>query len=112
MPEQNEYFNKFLEAKFTHIDDSVQNISNSMSDLKGQFTDLRNEVRKEINGVKEELAEAKVDNKSTRHWILGSAITFFVGFIAAAIAIFFGFAQLQTSWIQTVISFVGKMVVK
>jgi hypothetical protein len=119
MPEQNEYFDKFLEAKFTHIDASVQNISNAVSDLKGQFTDLRgqftdlrNEVKEEIKGIKEELTEVKTDNKSTRHWILGSAITFFVGFIAAAIAIFFGFAQLQTSWIQQVISFISKIVVK
>lgn len=112
MPERNEYFDKFLEAKFTHIDVSVQNISNAVSDLKGQFTDLRNEVKEEIKGIKEELTEVKTDNKSTRHWILGSAITFFFGFIAAAIAIFFGFAQLQTSWIQTVISFVGKVIVK
>gem|GEM_PF-2875737 len=36
-------------------------------------------------------------NKADRHYrILGSAITFFLGLIAAAIAIFFGFAQLQT----------------
>jgi hypothetical protein len=119
MPEQNEYFDKYLEAQFTQINTSMQSISNSVgelkgqfTDLRGQFTDLRKEVKEEIKGVKEELTEVKADNKSTRHWILGSAITFFVGFIAAAIAIFFGFAQLQTSWIQTVISFVGKVVVK
>jgi hypothetical protein len=112
MSEQTDYLNKFLEAKFTHIDASVETISNAVNDLKGQFTDLRNEVREEIKGVKEELVEVKADNKSTRHWILGSAITFFFGFIAAAIAIFFGFAQLQTSWIQTVIFFVGKTIVK
>jgi len=87
MPEQTNYFDKYLESQFTQI-------NASMSELKTQF------------------AEVKADNKATRHWVLGSAITFFVGFIAAAIAIFFGFAQLQTSWIQTVISFVGKTVVK
>lgn len=105
MPEQSECLDKYLEARFNHIDASVQNISNAVNDLKGQFVDLRKEV-------KEEIAEVKADNKSTRRWIVGSAITFFVGFIAAAIAIFFGFAQLQTSWIQTVISFVGKTIVK
>ena len=106
MPEQGECLdNKYFEARLNHIDASVQNISNAVNDLKGQFTDLKGQfidLRKEV----------KEDNKSTRHWILGSAITFFVGFIAAAIAIFFGFAQLQTSWIQTVISFVGKTIVK
>ncbi len=106
MSEQGECLdNKYLEARFNHIDASVQNISNAVNDLKGQFVDLRKEV-------KEEIAEVKADNKSTRRWIVGSAITFFIGFIAAAIAIFFGFAQLQTSWIQTVISFVGKTIVK
>jgi hypothetical protein len=43
---------------------------------------------------------------------LGSAITFFAGFVGTAVAIFFGFSKLQTSWIQTVISFVGKTIVK
>ncbi|MEW6381224.1 MAG: hypothetical protein AB1611_16680 [bacterium] len=94
MPEETNYFDKYLEAQFTQI-------NASMSELKTQFGELKNQF-----------AEVKEDNKSTRHWILGSAITFFVGFIAAAIAIFFGFAQLQTSWIQTVISFVSKVVVK
>lgn len=98
MPEQTNYFDKYLEAQFTQINTSMQNISNSMSDMKGQFTDLQKEVRE--------------DNKSTRHWILGSAITFFAGFVGTAVAIFFGFSKLQTSWIQTVISFVGKTVIK
>jgi len=98
MPDQANYFDKYLEAQFTHINTSIQSINNSINDLKNQFSALQKEV--------------KEDSKSTRHWILGSAITFFVGFIAASIAIFFGFAQLQTSWIQTVISFVGKAIVK
>lgn len=87
MPEQINYFDKYLEAQFTQI-------NTSMSELKTQF------------------AEVKADNKATRHWILGSAITFFAGFVGTAVAIFFGFSKLQTSWIQTVISFVGKTVVK
>jgi hypothetical protein len=94
MSEQSNYFDKYLESQFTQI-------NASMSELKTQFGELKNQF-----------AEVKADNKATRHWVLGSAITFFVGFIAAAIAIFFGFAQLQTSWIQTVISFVGKTIVK
>jgi len=101
MPEQNEYFDKYLEAKFTHIDASVQNISNAVSDLKGQFTDLRNEV-------KEEIAEVKADNKATRHWILGTGITVLLGLAA----ILFTFVQIQNSWMQQVFSFVGKMIVK
>jgi len=131
MSEQINYFDKFLVEKFQHIDESVkhiddkvnesinrmdqsidrmdqkidESINKAVNDLKGQFADFRKEV-------KEENEVTRSDNKSTRHWILGSAITFFVGFIVAAIAIFFGFAQLQTSWIQMVISFVGKTIVK
>jgi len=112
MPDQINYFDKYLEAQFTQINTSMQSISNSVSDLKNQFTDLKNlftDLKNQFSALQKEVKE---DSKSTRHWILGSAITFFVGFIAASIAIFFGFAQLQTSWIQTVISFVGKAVVK
>ncbi|MEM2932467.1 MAG: hypothetical protein QXI61_06470 [Nitrososphaerota archaeon] len=105
MSEQINYLDKFLEAKFSHIDSSIQNISNAVNNLSSQFSDLKNQFSNLQRKVEE-------DNKSTRHWILGSAITFFIGFIAAAIAIFFGFAQLQTSWIQTAMSFVSKIVVK
>lgn len=116
MPEQTEYLDKYLEAKFTHIDASVQSINNAVNDLKGQFTDLRGqftdfrkEVREELENVK---TEVKADNKSTRWWIVGTAITVLVGFAAISVAIFFGFSQLQTSWIQSAFSLVGKAITK
>jgi hypothetical protein len=134
MPEQTDYFDKFLAEKFQHIDESVQHIDQKVDENVKHIDQRVNEIDKKVDEsiqhidrevkkidqkVDESIednrafrAEIKADNKSTRHWILGSAITFFVGFIAAAIAIFFGFAQLQTSWIQTVISFVGKAAVK
>jgi hypothetical protein len=94
MPEQNEYFNKFLEARFTHIDASIQHIDNSVKEL-----------RKE---VKEEIAEVKADNKSTRYWVLGTGITVLLGLAAILLT----FVQIQNSWMQQVLSFVGKTIVK
>lgn len=94
MPEQNEYFNKFLEARFTHIDASIQHIDNSVKEL-----------RKE---VKEEIAEVKADNKSTRYWVLGTGITVLLGLAAILLT----FVQIQNSWMQQVISFAGKAIVK
>lgn len=91
MPEQTEYFDKYLDARFQHIDETVSRIETSIS-----------EVRKEV----------KEENRTTRRWMVTTAISLIVGFIAVAVAIFFGFSKLQTSWIQTVISFVGKTVVK
>lgn len=102
MPEQTDYFDKFLEAKFAHIDASITSISDSMKDLKEQFSNQFTDLRKEV----------KEENRTTRKWMVTTAISLMVGFTAIAIAIFFGFSKLQTSWIQTVISFVGKTVVK
>ncbi|MEW6381707.1 MAG: hypothetical protein AB1611_19185 [bacterium] len=111
MPEQTEYFNKYLDERFKHIDESIDT-------LKGMFIELRQEVKQEVKqeseATRKELAEVRAevraDNKATRQWVVGTAITVLIGFIAAAVTIFFGFSQLQTSWIQTVISFVGKTI--
>lgn len=105
MPEQNEYFDKFLEAKFTHIDASVQNISNAVSDLKGQFVDLRKEV-------KEENEATRADNKATRRWIFGTVVGTGLTVLLGLAAILLTFVQIQNSWMQQVISFVGKAIVK
>jgi len=123
MPEQTDYFNQFLAEKFQHIDESVKHIDQRVDEIDKKVDESIKHIDEEVKKIDQKVdksiednkalrAEIKADNKSTRHWILGSAITFFVGFIAAAIAIFFGFAQLQTSWIQTVISFGGKAAVK
>ncbi len=91
MPEQTDYFDKFLEARFKHIDETSSRIENMIMEIK---------------------TEVKEENRTTRRWLATTAISLLVGFTAIAIAIFFGFSKLQTSWIQTVISFVGKTVVK
>jgi len=108
MPEQNEYFDKFLEARFQHIDASVQNISNAVSDLKGQFTDLKGQFTDLRNEVKEEIAGVKADNKSTRYWVMGTGITVLLGLAAILLT----FVQIQNSWMQQVISFASKALLK
>jgi hypothetical protein len=105
MPEQNEYFDKFLEARFTHIDASIQNISNAVSDLKGQFVDLRKEV-------KEENEATRADNKATRRWIFGTVVGTGITVLLGLAAILLTFVQIQNSWMQQVISFAGKAIIK
>jgi hypothetical protein len=94
MPEQNEYFEKYLDARFAHIDTSMRNIDNAVKDFR--------------NEVKEEIAEVKADNKSTRYWVLGTGITVLLGLAAILLT----FVQIQNSWMQQVISFVGKAILK
>ncbi len=65
-------------------------------------------VSRVINNV----GSVKEENRITRRLVVTTAISLMIGFTAVAVAIFFGFAKLQTSWIQTVISFVGKTIVK
>jgi len=109
MPEENEYRDKHLEARFAHIDASIQSINDTMNDLKTQFVDLGKEVRKENETTRREV---KAENRATRWWIVGTAITVLIGFAAIAVTIFFGFSQLQTSWIQSAFSLDGKTIAK
>ncbi len=87
MPEQNEYFDKYLDARFQHIDETSSRIENMISEIK---------------------AEVKQENKSTRWWMVGTATTVLLGLAAILLT----FVQIQNSWMQQVISFVGKMIVK
>lgn len=95
MPEQNEYFDKYLDARFKHIDDTTSRIEKSLNETMSR-------IEEKIEG----------ENKTTRKWMVTTAVSLMVGFTAIAVSIFFGFSKLQTSWIQTVISFVGKAIVK
>lgn len=95
MPEQTEYFDKYLDARFKHIDDTTSRIEKSINETMSR-------IEEKIEG----------ENKTTRKWMVTTAVSLMVGFTAIAVSIFFGFSKLQTSWIQTVISFVGKAIVK
>jgi uncharacterized membrane protein YcjF (UPF0283 family) len=112
MPEQNEYFDKFLEARFAHIDASVQNISNAVNDLKGQFVDLKGQFVDLRNDVKEENEATRADNKATRRWIFGTVVGTGITVLLGLAAILLTFVQIQNSWMQQVISFASKMIVK
>jgi hypothetical protein len=98
MPEQNEYFDKFLEARFSHIDTSIQHIDNSVKELR--------------NEVKEENEATRADNKSTRRWIFGTVVGTGITVLLGLAALLPTFVQIQNSWMQQVISFVSKMIVK
>jgi type VI protein secretion system component VasF len=111
MPEQPKYFDRYLEGRFRHLDESIDT-------LKNMFIELRQEVRQENEATRKETKEenettrreVKAENRSTRWWIVGTAITVLVGFAAISVAIFFGFSQLQTSWIQSAFSLIGKAI--
>lgn len=87
MPEQNEYFDKYLDARFKHIDDSMQNISNAVKDLKE-------------------------DNKTTRRWIFGTVVGTGITVLLGLATILFTLIQVQNSWMQQIFSFVGKSIIK
>ena len=125
------FFEKYLDTRFKHIDDSTARIEVIVTDLKrdvdakidGIITDnekLKSDIKADNEKLKSDIkadnektkSEIKADNKVTRWWIVGTAITVLVGFAAIAVSIFFGLSQLQTSWIQAVISFVGKTAVR
>ncbi|MEW6377987.1 MAG: hypothetical protein AB1611_00110 [bacterium] len=97
MPEEkpeHEYFDKYLDARFTHIDATIQAVNTTMSDLKTQFLTLENK----FDDFKKEIKE---ENRATRWWVVGTGMSVIFGIAA----IFFYFAQVQTSWMQQVMSF-------
>jgi len=127
MPDKPVYFNKYLDARFQHIDESIDGLKGIVVDLKQEIKATREETKEENRATREKIEEenritreevkastekTEAENRLTRKWVVTTAISLMVGFVAIAVSIFFGFAKLQTSWIQTVISFVGKTVVK
>jgi len=98
MPEQNEYFDKFLESRFQHIDETSLRIEKMISEIKTEVKEENETTRREV----------KAENKATRWWTMGTAITVLLGLAAILLT----FVQIQNSWMQQVISFVGKAIVK
>jgi len=109
MPEQTDYFDKYLQSQFNQI-------NASMSELKTQFSDLRKEVRDENEAtrkeVKEESEATRADNKATRRWIFGTVVGTGLTVLLGLAALLLTFVQIQNSWMQQVISFISKIVVK
>jgi len=109
MPEQSEYFDKFLSEKFQHINESVEHIDQKVERIFEDNQTFKKEIRAEI---KAEVNEIKADNKNTRHLIFGTVIGTGITVLLGLATILFTFVQIQNSWMQQVISFVGKAIVK
>lgn len=109
MPEQSEYFDKFLAEKFQHIDESVKQIDQKVERIIEDNQTFKKEIRVEI---KTEIDEIKSDNKNTRRWIFGTVVGTGLTVLLGLAALLLTFVQIQNSWMQQVISFVSKMIVK
>ena len=94
MPEQANYFDKFLESQFNRIDQSIKHID------------------EKVNEIKTEVDKIKDDNKSTRRWVFGTVVGTGLTILLGLAALLVTFAQIQNSWMQQVFSFVGKAIMK
>ena len=90
MPEQTDYFDKYLTEKFNHIDESIKHID------------------EKVNHIDERIERIIDDNKNTRRLIVGTGLTVLLGLAA----ILLSFASIQNAWMQQVFSFVGKAILK
>ncbi len=113
MPEQPEYYDKYMEMRFqrideaiVHIDQKVAHIDQRVSHIDQKVDQIEQKVESFKAEIKAEVNEIKRDNKTTRWWVTGTGMAVIFGIAA----IFFAFAQLQTSWRQQVISFAGKAI--
>jgi type VI protein secretion system component VasF len=111
MPEQAEYFDKYIGERFRHIEDSMsrmeKNLETTTARIEQNLSTTTARIEHQISEIK---VEVKEENRTTRKWLVTTAISLMIGFTAIAVSIFFGFSKLQTTWIQTVISFVGKTI--
>jgi uncharacterized membrane protein YcjF (UPF0283 family) len=98
MPEQTEYFDKFLAEKFQHIDESIKHIDQKVDEIVKDNKEFKDEI--------------KADNKATRRWIFGTVVGTGITVLFGLAAILLTFIQIQNSWMQQVVSFVGKIIVK
>ena len=107
MPEEKEqkpeYGDRYADIRFQHLDKVVDRMEKS-------FEKTVNEIRSEVKEIKLEVDEIKKDNKATRRWVTGTVIGTGIAVISGIGAIFFAFAQIQTSWMQQVISFALKAI--
>jgi hypothetical protein len=91
MPEQGEqkpeYFEKYVNIRFRYLD-------------------------RVVNKINADVDEIKADNKATRRWIFGTVVGTGVTVLFGLAALLLTFIQIQNSWMQQVISFVSKLIVK
>lgn len=98
MPEPNEqkpeYFEKYVNIRFRYLDKVI------------------GRIEKIVNEIKTEVDEIKADNKSTRRWVFGTVVVTGFTVLFGLAAILLSFASIQNAWMQQIISFVSKVIVK
>jgi uncharacterized membrane protein YcjF (UPF0283 family) len=116
MSEQSEYFDKFLAEKFQHIDESVQHIDQEVREINQKVDETVKNIDQKVEKMNQKM-DQKVekiieDNKNTRRWIFGTVVGTGLTVLLGLSALLFSFVSIQNSWMQQVISFVGKVIVK
>lgn len=110
---KNLYFNQYLDQRFKNIEDSATRTERNIEKLETNIeqsverleTKIEQSVERLDNKIEQSTKDIKDDNKVTRHWIMGTVIGTGVVVLFGLAAIFFSFAQIQSSWMQIVISF-------
>ncbi|MEW6379779.1 MAG: hypothetical protein AB1611_09245 [bacterium] len=114
---QPEYYEQDVNTRFNSLERIVDRMERSfektVDGIKSEVKEIRSEVkeiRSEVKEIRSEVDEIKKDNKATRRWVAGTVIgTGFVVLFGIA-AVLLTFAQIQTSWMQQVISFALKAI--
>ena len=125
MPEEKEqkpeYGDRYADIRFQYLDKvidrmekssekTVNEIRSEVNEIRLEVKEIRSEVKEIKNEFKVEVDEIKKDNKATRRWVTGTVIGTGIAVVSGIGAIFFAFAQIQTSWMQQVISFALKAI--
>ena len=108
--ESNIRFEKLMGEIKSEAKESNIRFEKSIGEMKSEAKESNIRFEKSIGEIKDEVDEIKRDNKATRRWITGTVIGTGIAVVFGIAAIFFSFAQLQTSWMQQVISFAIKTI--
>jgi chromosome segregation ATPase len=91
--------NEKLKAEFKADNEKMK------AEFKADNEKTKIEIKAEIAEIKSNVAEIKRDNKATRWWVIGTGVAVVFGIATILLA----FAQIQTFWMQQVISFALKV---
>lgn len=114
MPEEKdqkpEYGDRYADIRFQYLDKVVDRMEKTFEKTMDEIRSEVKEIRSEVKEIKVEVDEIKKDNRATRRWVTGTVIGTGIAVISGIGAISFAFAQIQTSWMQQVISFALKAI--
>jgi len=121
--QQTECSDKYVDIRFQHLEKIVDRMERSFEktvneirtevkeikadnektkvEVKADNEKMKVEIKAEIAEIKTDVYEIKRDNKATRWWVIGTGVAVVFGIAT----IFLTFAQIQTSWMQQVITF-------